>query len=184
MTEGIEESILRSLRRIVRGIDLYSRQLATRYSLTGPQLVCLRQLSKAGAVSAGELAESVSVSKPTASGILDRLELRGLVRRVRDEADRRRVIVDLTAAGAELVRTAPTPLQQRLAERLGKLPSAEQEEIDRVLRRIVEMMEAQALDAAPMLTVGPLTADASVESGGAPGVESIDVERTRRVEGS
>jgi DNA-binding MarR family transcriptional regulator len=173
----LDDSILRSLRRIVRGIDIYSHHLASRYSLTGPQLVCLRHLSKGGEMPAGDLAEGIVVSQPTVSGILDRLEARGLVRRTRDKQDRRRVLVALTAAGEALVRAAPTPLQQRFAERLAALPTVEQEDIDRGLRRVVEMMEAQALDAAPMLTLGPLTADpgggpSSPEPGTKPGPDA------------
>ena len=38
-----QEDILRSLRRIMRAVDLYSRRLVTDHGLSGPQLLCLRQ---------------------------------------------------------------------------------------------------------------------------------------------
>lgn len=146
--EPVGESILRSLRRISRAVELHSRQLARTYSLTAPQLVCLRHLVN-GPCSSGELARAASLSPATISGILDRLESRELVTRVRKKPDKRKVMVALTDAGAAIVRAAPLPLQERFARRLAELTADEQDQIDTTLRRIVHMMEAQELDANP-----------------------------------
>ena len=45
---AIEEDILRSIRRIVRALDLYSRKLVRHFGLSGPQLSCLRLLDLHG----------------------------------------------------------------------------------------------------------------------------------------
>jgi len=156
-----DDSILRSLRRITRAIDLHSRKLAREYKLTGPQLVCLLQLSQHGRMTPSKLAAEVALSNATVSGILDRLEVRSLVVRERSTTDKRRVNVRLTDAGHQLVSDAPTPLQRRFSRRLAALPQAEQDAIDATLQRIVEMMEAEELDAAPMLAAGPMTAEPS-----------------------
>jgi DNA-binding MarR family transcriptional regulator len=143
-----EENILRSLRRIARAIDLHSRQLATQWRLTTPQLVCLRQIRRDGDESTpGRIAKAIHLSQATVTGILDRLSARGLVSRERSEEDRRRVIVRLTDAGRSIVETAPSPLQENFAERLMQLSEAEQAHIDGVLERIVRMMEADRVDA-------------------------------------
>lgn len=149
-----DESILRSLRRISRAIGLYSRQLASRYHLTTPQLVCLRHLH-AEPCSPGELARAVALSPPTVTGILDRLESRGLVVRTRHPNDKRRLVVAITPAGSGLLEAAPMPLQEKFAANLSRLSNGEQEEIDRILHRVVEMMEADHLDAAPLLDPSP-----------------------------
>jgi DNA-binding MarR family transcriptional regulator len=154
MSEDKGESVLRSLRRISRAIDLYSRHLAKHYRLTGPQLVCLRAIS-AGPLCASDLAREVSLSKATVTGILDRLEGRDLVRRTRSTDDRRRVLLVLTPAGCELLKRVPTPLQQRFAAHLSALPGDDQAVMDEVLKRIVAMMEAEDLDVAPLLAAGP-----------------------------
>lgn len=159
MRTGPEESILRSLRRITRAIDLHSRQLAKEYKLTAPQLICLRFLASNGTTMPSTLAKEVSLSQATVTGILDRLETRGLVTRQRDTADKRRVIVGLTRAAWELVRSAPLPLQQRFSARLQNLPVSEQERIVAVLEEIVEMMEAEDIDASPLLAAGPVAAE-------------------------
>ncbi len=146
-TSAYEESVLRSLRRITRAIDLHSRQLATRYRLTAPQLVCLRELMREGGESTpGQLARTIHLSQATVTGILDRLSARGLVSRERSEEDRRRVIVRLTEDGRTVVRTAPSPLHERFAAALGRLGDEQQARIDEALEQIVQMMEVDDLE--------------------------------------
>ena len=155
-----DESILRSLRRITRAIDLHSRHLAKNYDITGPQLICLLELSRGGTTSPGELARRVNLSAATVTGILDRLETRRLVRRRRNRKDKRRVIVALTRGGKDLAEKAPPPLHHRLASGLADLTDREQATIERALRRVVEMMEAEDIDAAPLLSAGPAESSA------------------------
>lgn len=136
----IEERILRLLRRISRAVDVHSRQLSVQQGLTGPQLVCLREL-RGERLTPSDLAKKVSVSQATVTGILDRLEARGLVQRERNPDDKRRVFVWLTERGREAVSVAPQPLQARFARRLGGVPFDEQKRIEQALERIVQMME-------------------------------------------
>lgn len=148
---GVEDDILRSLRRISRAIDLHSRHLASTFGLTGPQLVCLRAVGQLEAATPSELAKEVSLSQATMTGIIDRLAARQLVTRERVSKDRRRVTVRLTEAGVALIEQAPSPLQEKFVERLGQLAPEEQVEIRDNLERIVRMMDGEELDAAPVL---------------------------------
>jgi DNA-binding MarR family transcriptional regulator len=156
MSAEYEENILRSLRKITRAIDLYSHQLARQFKLTGPQIVCLRQLRREGTITPSRLAKEVSLSQATITGILDRLEARGLIERERSKEDRRRVIIQLTDNGAELAASAPSPLQERFATKLAGLPKENRAVIDTVLEQIVSMMEAEQLEAAPVLQAGSI----------------------------
>lgn len=97
--EGVTEQVMVALRRIIRAIDLRSRFLVARYHLTVPQLVVLKELWLRGNVSVGELTRAVHLSHATVTGILDRLEKRGLVQRQRSDRDKRRVQVRLTPSG-------------------------------------------------------------------------------------
>lgn len=159
VTSRFEESILVSLRRMARAVDLHSRQLAKEHELTGPQLVCLRYVQGHDGVTPKSLATAVSLSQATVTGILDRLERRGLVSRMRSTIDKRVVHLAVTDAGRELVAEAPSPLSEAFRARLAALPDGEQGMIDWVLRRMVEMMEATDVDASPILTTGDVTAD-------------------------
>ena len=156
-----EEGILRSLRRITRAIDLHSRHLAASFGLTGPQLVCLRTVGYQEGITPSGLAKEVELSQATVTGIIDRLEAQQLVARARDDRDRRRVSLRLTASGRSLLDKAPSPLQDQFVQRLGKLPEHEQRSIDTTLRKVVDMMGADTIDAAPLLATGPVEATAS-----------------------
>lgn len=168
-TDSVERSITRSLRRIIRAVGLYSRELLRRRNLTTSQLATLRQLGRHGRLSGGDLARGIEVSQATITGIVDRLEARGLVTRTRSSGDRRKVEIDLTEAGREVVATSPPPLHERFMVRLAELPEEERREIDRTLRRIVRMMEVEEIDASPVLAAETSLADPEAE---APPLES------------
>ncbi|NJL28981.1 MAG: MarR family transcriptional regulator [Thermoanaerobaculia bacterium] len=165
---ALEERVLSSLRRIIRAIDLHSRELLRRYRLTTPQLTCLRFIRQHGLVNTGEIARGISLGQATLTGILDRLEQRGLLARRRSTVDRRCVLVELTEAGRELVATVPVPLQERFAQRLGKLGTEDRQRIDETLVEIVAMMEASDLDASPLLDTAASLAEAPAETTAAP----------------
>lgn len=149
--------ILRALRRIIRGVDIYSHQLAATNQITVPQLVCLLHVVNDGPVTATAISREAQLSASTVVGILDRLEEKGLVARERSREDRRLVRITATAAGAALAQRAPSPLQKTLADALNGLPELEQATIALSLERTVQLMEAPELDGATMLTTGPVS---------------------------
>ncbi len=153
---ALTHSVIVALRRIIRALDLRSRFLVTHYGLTGPQLGVLKELSARDGVSVGELTASVNLSQATVTGILDRLAKRGLVRRHRSPQDRRRVRVWLTDAGRRLVADGPPLLQEEFTRQLDKLDPREQAEILSALQRVVAMMEARDIKAAPYLATTPV----------------------------
>jgi DNA-binding MarR family transcriptional regulator len=105
-------------------------------------------------ITPSKLADNVYLSRATITGILDRLESRGLVQRQRNSPDRRKVFVNLTARGKELTANLPTPLQDRFAERFEQLPHGKQRQIEELLCSVVEMMNAQDLKASPVVCTG------------------------------
>ncbi|MFQ5718562.1 MAG: MarR family winged helix-turn-helix transcriptional regulator [Acidobacteriota bacterium] len=147
-----DDRVIAALRRIVQAIDLHSRYLADRFTVTGPQLIALQELARLGRVPVGVLARNVHVSHPTMTGILDRLDRRGLVRRTRDTQDRRRITTAVTAQGLALLEAAPSPLQDRFRSEFATLEEWEQTQMLATLQRIATMMDAEELEAAPMLT--------------------------------
>jgi DNA-binding MarR family transcriptional regulator len=161
-TEEITDEILVSLRKIIRGIDLESKALVLRCGLTGPQLVILKELNRNGRMSSGCLAEKVSLSQATVTGIVDRLEARNLVVRSRDEADRRRVIISCTSDGKKLADSVPSILQERFVERLGKLADWERLLILSSLQRIDAIMATESISAEPILDTDPLMVTSEV----------------------
>jgi DNA-binding MarR family transcriptional regulator len=140
-----------------------------RFSVTGPQLIALQELARLGRVSVGVLARNVHVSHPTMTGILDRLEKRGLVERTRDTEDRRRMRVAATTEGFKLLENAPSPLQDHFRSEFSKLEEWEQTHMLATLQRIATMMDAEELDAAPVLTTGAAVATPHAPDSAPPG---------------
>jgi DNA-binding MarR family transcriptional regulator len=153
------DQVIIALRRVIRAIDLHSRTLVGTHGLTGPQAIILKALQYEG-LTAGELANRVSLSQGTVTDILNRLELRGLITRIRDSDDRRRVLVETTTAGMELLKQSPPLLQESFVERFNNLQQWEQTQLLASLQRIATMMDAEKIDAAPVLSSGSMRATA------------------------
>lgn len=159
----IEDRIVQAIRQIVRAVDLHSRKLLGSCGLTGPQLAVLHQVKGLVEGSPSLIARRVHLNPSTVTGILDRLEHKGLVERQRQPKDRRSVRVVMTAAGAELLADSPSLLQQRFCDALVRLEDWEQTQILSTLQRVGMLMGADDLDAAPHLTTGAVDHDGSGE---------------------
>lgn len=156
--QEILHEVLVTLRRIVRSIDLHSRKLVQSHHLTIPQVLILREIQQHKRLSLGVLAKAASLSNATVTGIVDRLEARNLVRRIRNETDRRQIFIEITAAGVEVLQTAPPVLQESFIRGMQKLQKWEQEQILSSLKSVASIMNAEAIEAKPILAHHVLTA--------------------------
>lgn len=158
MTQGaaLADEVLKSIRRILRRISEHSKQLSRDVGLTVPQLMCMRAVAAAEGgdddVTIARVSADVQLSAGTVSRIIDRLQRAGMVRRERGKTDRRRVSLSLTDLGRERFQTLPVPLQEQFIARFGALDQAERQAILQALRRTAQLMDAEGIDAAPMLT--------------------------------
>lgn len=152
-TPEIATDILRSIRRIIRSVSLQSKRLSKATGLTLPQIAVLRAIesSPQHELSVAGISRNVQLSSPTVSGILDRLERAGLVVRERGSTDRRKVWLHLTDAGRTKLADTPAPLQDRFVMHLMELPQERQQELLDALTQVVELMEAEKIDASPFL---------------------------------
>jgi len=157
-----------ALRKIIQAIDMNSKKLVKRVGLTGPQLVILQEISNLGEVTAGEIAKAVSLSQATVTGILERMEKRGLLARQRSESDKRRIMVRITEAGEQILQEAPPIMQEAFIERFASLPDWEQTMILSSLQRLVSIMDARAIQAGPFLETNPLDSPVAGASEAAP----------------
>ncbi|HET7921509.1 MAG TPA: MarR family transcriptional regulator [Gammaproteobacteria bacterium] len=141
-SERLAQDMLNLLRRITRSMDIASRQLIGKRGLSLPQLLCLQHLREHGPQRSGALARQLELSPPTVTGILDRLELRGLINRERRPEDKRHVFITLTASGCTLANATPSTLTRRLARALGALPAAERSTLHTALQQLDAMLQS------------------------------------------
>jgi len=155
---SLEDQVIVALRRITRAIDLHSRELMKLVGLTSPQLAALQSIGRLQPITVGALAKSIHLSQATLTGILTRMEASTLVSRARSDSDRRIVVVELTEKGRAVLESAPALLRDRFRYELLKLQEWEQTQILATLQRIAAMMDAEKIDASPLLAAGSATA--------------------------
>lgn len=161
-SDSIGFQILRAIRRIIRRTSEHSRSVGKHGGVSVPQMLCLKAVSEfpdGTEITVAMVASAVQLSAPTVSRILDKMEKGGYICRERRSKDRRRVCVSLTDAGWKRIENLPTPLHEQFLKRLGNLDPIECLGLLRALERTVELMDAEGIDASPLLTpeleVGP-----------------------------
>ncbi|MCO4786700.1 Organic hydroperoxide resistance transcriptional regulator [Marinomonas gallaica] len=145
--------VLVHLRRIIRATDLQSKRIVKACGLTIPQIMVLRAIEELGDVTVRKISDNVSLSQATVTTILNRLEERKLVERVRAQKDKRIVNARLTEEGRNVLLTSPPLLHEKFISEFESLQSWEQTQILSSLQRVAVMMDAEKLDAAPLLDI-------------------------------
>jgi len=152
------QHILSSLRRILRTVEVASVALEREHGVTQPQLVCLRALQQHGPMTQVELSREIHVGASTLVGVVDRLESKGLVKRVRVIEDRRKLVISLTPAGILKTESAPEPLHQQVQRGLSNLPASELDEMSITLARLAGLIDihAERTGSPALLASGPI----------------------------
>lgn len=113
---------------LVHALDVASKRMAQTIGVTGPQRLVIRLIGQRPAQTASEISQMLGKHPSTLTGVLARLEARGLIERAIDKEDRRRARFTLTLAGKAIDR-----------ERKGTVEAA--------TRRALSRMEAPAVAA-------------------------------------
>ena len=147
--EGHEDhlkKILYLIRRLIQAGELYTKELDRTYHVSVPQLLCLLTLHENGPLSPSQIAKNTMVGTSTMTGIIDRLEKKKLVTRVRNSPDRRMITISLTEAGKNLVLNAPPPIRKEVIDGLKKLPKSETKKIIHGLEMFVDLIDMKKLE--------------------------------------
>jgi DNA-binding MarR family transcriptional regulator len=135
--------VVNDLRRLFKAIQEHSKAILRATGLSGPQVWALTILEAESDLSLGELANRLFAHPSTVSGIVDRLEKRGAVRRAVDPSDGRGIRLSLTPLGRRLWKRSPPPFQVGLTRALQDLPAAQLRELRRGLDRVVKETSAR-----------------------------------------
>jgi DNA-binding MarR family transcriptional regulator len=118
--EALERQGIETIRGWQTDQDLFDEAVALFVGMNRTDMRCIDLIERAGRMTAGQLGAAAHLSSGATTAALDRLESAGLVRRVRDDADRRRVLVEVTPEVAKAVAPAFEPFVEEgraLAER-------------------------------------------------------------------
>jgi len=139
-----------SIRRLVRAVSLDSAKMSRQFSLTAPQSGVLRSLASNGPISSAQLSRELYVTPSNITGIIDRLEKKGLVQRVRKEGDRRVALIMLTQAGEQLSSQLPDPIEIKLISALSDLESKKIADLRGALKLMLRLVDAQEIEDDPL----------------------------------
>lgn len=147
--------ILIQIRKIVRSINLESKKIQKEYGVSIPQVLCLNYLHEAPQYQAtqGKVKKFLNLNSSTVSGIIDRLEKKGYVARLPKSGDKRVVNIALTSAGYEIIASMPSLLHEQLSDKLNTLNASELKGIEESLDLLVRLLDIQAVEASPMITI-------------------------------
>ena len=119
-----------------------TKELARRANLTGPQLTVVKLLETFGDLSLSDLSERIRAQNSTVTGIIDRMEREGLVRRERSKDDRRKILIRLTDKGERLAGDVPVEPIEIFRGAIEGLSSAEQRELLKILTKLARRVQA------------------------------------------
>lgn len=129
--------VFEALRWIVRELRLAHGPDGKAGALSAAQIFVLHVLKDQGPLSIGALASATATDPSSVSVVVRKLHQKGLVGKTASPEDRRRLVVALTAAGARCAQASPSPVQQVLLERMGRLEAGD-------LRTLAELLEKVA----------------------------------------
>ena len=139
-TTDIALDLANDLRPIVLRVARALRKETEQFGVTSRQVTLLWLVKDNPGLTLRALAAAEAISAPALSEQVDRLELAGLIRRVRSEVDRRRVGLELTAEGGRLLRSIRERRTAWLAERLSALEPDELRAIEAAVAPLRELL--------------------------------------------
>lgn len=140
------KQIIFSIRRLIQASELYTKELNKKYQVSTAQLNCILTLYEYGPLPPSQIANHMMVKSSTVTGVVDRLEKKGIAERMRNSPDRRVITIQLTEAGTKLAQNAPPPIQHKIIDGLKQISEAKVEQIVRSLNMLTNMLDVQDLE--------------------------------------
>jgi DNA-binding MarR family transcriptional regulator len=138
---------MRLLWAVDHGLQRWSKQMTAQIGITGPQRLVLRVVGRFPGLAAGQLAEVLHLHPSTLTGVIRRLERKGLLTRRRDPRDGRRAVLGLSRAGRRLDTTATGTIESVLTGGLAGRSGSDLLAARRVLLALAERLEDPRRDA-------------------------------------
>jgi DNA-binding MarR family transcriptional regulator len=140
--ERLMKRLMWQARRLSSISTLYSMATAEHLGMNLSDMLCLGILAGAGPITAGQLATLIGLSTGSVTGLVDRLERLDLVRRERDEEDRRRIVLHLNTSRAQEISQAFVPMLEAGWENLEQFTDEELDAIARYTDGAIAFLQA------------------------------------------
>lgn len=134
---------MRLLWAVDHGLQSMSKRMEAKMGVTGPQRLVIRIVGRYPGISAGQLAEILELHPSTLTGVLRRLQERGIVERKTDPKDGRRALFDLTARGKELDAMRVGTVESVVRATLKAVPKRKLDATQEVLSALAEALQPE-----------------------------------------
>ena len=143
-----------SIRKIVRAVNLESKRIEKNYGLSIPQLLTLKFLKDNSNFSSTMklLKDHLSLNASTVTGIISRLETKGLIARLPSPDDRRSTPIVLTSKGHELINKTDESLHERMSSRANKIQDQDFDQILVSFETVIDLFDINDIDASPIIS--------------------------------
>ncbi|WP_437841111.1 MarR family winged helix-turn-helix transcriptional regulator [Sorangium sp. So ce1153] len=125
------------------GLQSTSKRMEAKMGVTGPQRLVIRIVGRYPGISAGQLAEIMQLHPSTLTGVLKRLQERGIIERRVDPNDGRRALLGLTARGRELDSLRTGTVEAAVRQALKAVPRRKLDAAQDVLAAVAEALRPQ-----------------------------------------
>ncbi len=138
--EEFGQRMVELMPRLMRGIARHESNYLSKGKITLPQMWVLEHLSRSNRCPMNELARSFGISRPAATGLMDRLIAQGLAIRADDPKDRRVVRVSITPKGKRIVSNVWEEKRRTFSKVFGKISANDRTAYLKILERVVETL--------------------------------------------
>lgn len=148
--QTVIKDIVGSIRQLYRAVYLDASKMSRKFGLTASQSGVLRSLFSHGPLSSAELSRKLFVTPSNITGIIDRLEKKRMVERVRKEGDRRVALITLTGDGLEISQSLPDPIEKKLINGLAHLNPDRVHSLREAMEQILSLLDAEEVTDSPL----------------------------------
>lgn len=133
----LNEEIIKSLKKLFREQNIYSKKLKNKHGLNTSHIACLQEINKSGQQTLSRLCNSLVLSPSTLTSILDKLEKDNFIERHSNNNDKRQTTVKLLKKGEKFLETAPKIFEDKLREGILDLTEDEKNQFNQILLKIL-----------------------------------------------
>ena len=156
----LEEALV-AIRRVMRATEINSLLLAKNSQLTPTQHIVLKIIASKKHTTPTHISYITSLRYTTIATVINKLLKRDLITREKGTKDKRVQYLNITEEGMKVLESSPDLLQDKFRDSFSSLNDWEQSMIVSSLQRVARFIDAEHIDAAPIIDYGELNQEPS-----------------------
>ena len=144
--ELLIKNISTTVKQLMRAIEKKDTEYYDRFGLTAPQGLVIFNLKECGPLSPVGLSRKMCVSPSNMTGIINRLERKGWIERIRKNDDRRGYLIRFTQQGLKMSREISDPIEKKIRAKLAKSHDKDLRSLTSALNTVFSVFQKNYLE--------------------------------------